>query len=69
MLLRSLTSRRLFIFIMYSPGLWKYDALTAAAFLLNVKLVLRLENVPIAPGKNAAVGFQSHVRVVVIIIS
>ena len=55
---------------MYSPGLWKYNALTVvAAFLLNAKLVLRLENVPIAPGKNAAVGFQSHVRVIVIIIS
>jgi hypothetical protein len=40
--------------------------LTAVAFLLNVKLVLRPENVPIALGKNvvAAVGFQCIARLI-----
>ena len=33
-----------------------------AASVLNVKLVLRLENVPIAQGKNVAVGFLCNVR-------
>ena len=37
---------------------WKYDALTVAASLLNVRLVLHLENVPIAHGRNVAVGLQ-----------
>ena len=42
---------------------WKYDALTVVVFLLNVKLVLHLENVPIAHGKNVAAGFQCNARV------
>ena len=38
-------------------------------FLLNVKLVLHLENVPIAHGRNvAAIGFQCNARVILIII-
>jgi hypothetical protein len=35
---------------------WKQDAPTVAACLLNVKLVLHPANVPIAPDKNVAAG-------------
>lgn len=39
---------------------WKYDALTAAVYLLNVRLALHPANVPIAGGKNVvAVWFLS----------
>ena len=56
MLLRFLASPRLFIFIMYSSGLWKYDALTVAASLLNVRLALDPINVLIVGGKNVVAG-------------
>ena len=46
----------IFIFIMYSSGLWKYDALTVAAFLLNVRLALHPINVLIAGVKNVVAG-------------
>jgi hypothetical protein len=37
---------------------WKYDALTMAAYFLNVRLALHSENVPIAVGRNVvASGF------------
>jgi hypothetical protein len=35
---------------------WKYDALTVAVYLLNVRLVLHPDNVPTVHGKNVAAG-------------
>ncbi len=37
--------------------------MTAAAVLLNVKLVLHPKNVPIVHGKNTAVGIRCNARV------
>jgi hypothetical protein len=35
---------------------WKYDAPIVAAYLLNVRLVLHLENVSTAGGRNVVAG-------------
>jgi hypothetical protein len=45
-----------FILIIYSSRIWKYCALTVAAYLLNVRLVLHSKNVPIAGGTNVVAG-------------
>jgi hypothetical protein len=43
---------------------WKYDALTVAAYLLNVRLALHSINVLIAGGKNVVAGglYQTTTR-------
>jgi hypothetical protein len=40
--------------------IWKYDALTVAAYLLSALLTLHPENVPTVYGKNVAAGINNQ---------